>query len=145
MIKNHTKTLVFTTLDISQLKKIDDCKNIHSVNPLYLRIDHGNEYIEEKDVNKYLVFDSADEHEELLEKYNDVFNEIRDKAKEVSSDECDLKKDYMKVKFSSGDSLPLSKPLKFHNMTRTNRSIFKEDGKYYPQVFLDDALYELNK
>ena len=28
------------------IKKIDDCKNIHSVNPLYLRIDHASGYIE---------------------------------------------------------------------------------------------------
>ena len=51
------------------IKKIDDCKNIHSVNPLYLRIDHANGYIEEKGVNKYLVFDSTDENKELLKKY----------------------------------------------------------------------------
>ena len=30
------------------IKKIDDCKNIHSVNPLYLRINHANGYIEKK-------------------------------------------------------------------------------------------------
>ena len=42
------------------------------------------------------------------------------------------------------DNLPLNKPLKFHNMTITIRSVFEEDGKLYPQVFLDDALYELN-
>ena len=48
------------------IKKIDDCKNIHSVNPLYLRIDHANGYIEEKGVNKYLIFDSTDENKELL-------------------------------------------------------------------------------
>ena len=29
-------------------------------------------------------------------------------------------------------------------MTITIRSVFEEDGKPYPQVFLDDALYELN-
>ena len=29
-------------------------------------------------------------------------------------------------------------------MTLTIRSIFEEDGKLYPQVFLDDTLYELN-
>ena len=51
--KNHTKTLVFTTLDILQIKKTDDCKNIHSVNPLYLFIDHASGYIEEKSGNKY--------------------------------------------------------------------------------------------
>ena len=77
-------------------------------------------------------------------KYNDVFIGIRDKIKEINSGEFDYKKDYMKIKFNSGDNLPLNKPLKFHLMTITIRSIFEEDGKLYPQVFLDDTLYELN-
>ena len=126
------------------IKKIDDCENIYSVNPLYLLVNHANGYIEEKGVNKYLIFDSTDENKELLKKYNDVFNGIRDKIKEVSSDECDYRRDYMKIKFNSGDKLPLNKPLKFHNMTITIRSVFEEDGKLYLQVFLDDTLYELN-
>ena len=49
----------------------------------------------------------------------------------------------MKIKFNS-DNLPLNKPLKFQNMTITIRSVFEEDGKLYPEVFLDDTLYELN-
>ena len=71
------------------IKKIGDCKNIYSVNPLFLRITHANGYIEEKGVNKYLVFDSTDEKKELFKKYNDAFNGIRDKIKEVCSDECE--------------------------------------------------------
>ena len=126
------------------IKKIDDCENIYSVNPFYLRIDHANGYIEEKGVNKCLVFDSTDENKELLKKYNDVWNGVRDKIKEVSSNECDYEKDYIKIKFNSDDNLPLNKPLKFHNMTITIRSVFEEDGKLYPQVFLDDTLYELS-
>ena len=63
------------------------------------------------------------------------------KIKEVSSDEC-YEKDYMKIKFNSDDNLPLNKPLKFHNMTITIRSVFKGDGNLYPQVFLDDTLYD---
>ena len=94
------------------IKKIDDCENSYSVNPLYLLINHANGYIEEKDVNKYLVFDSTDENKELLKKYNDVFNGIRDKIKEVSSNEWDYEKDYMKIAFNSDDDLPLNKPLK---------------------------------
>ena len=66
-------------------KKIGDCMNINSVNPLYLNITHSNGYIEEKGVNKYLVFDSTDENKELLKKYNDIFNGIRDKIKEINS------------------------------------------------------------
>ena len=61
-------------LNISQRKKIDDCININSVNPLYLINTHLNGYIEKKGANKYLVFDSADKNKELLKKYNDVFN-----------------------------------------------------------------------
>ena len=48
----------------------------------------------------------------------------------------------MKIKFNSDDDLPLNKQLKFHNMTI--RFVFEEDGKLYPQVFLDDTLFELN-
>ena len=74
------------------IKKIDNCKTIHSVNPLYMRIDHASGYIEKKGFNKYLVFESTDENKELLKKYNDVFNGMRDKIKEISSDKCDYKK-----------------------------------------------------
>ena len=130
-------------------KKLDDCKNINSeninsINPLYLNITHANGYIEEKGVNKYIVFDSTDKNKELLKKYNDVFNGIRDEIKEINSNKCDYKKDYMEIKFNSDDDLPLNKSLKFRSMTITIRSVFEEDGKLYSQVFLDDTLYELN-
>ena len=126
------------------IKKIDDYENIYSVNPLYLIIAHASGYIEEKGVNKYLVFDSTDENKELLKKYNDVWNGIKNKIEEVSSGECDYEKDYMKIKFNSDDDLPLNKPLKFHSMTIIIRSVFEEDGKLCAQVFLADTLCELN-
>ena len=52
----------------------------------------------------------------------------------------DYGKDSMKIKFSSDDDLPLNKPLKFHRMTIVIRSVFEEDIKLYPQLFLDEAL-----
>ena len=50
------------------IKKIDDYESIYSVNPLYLRIDHASGYIEEKDGNKYLIFNSVDESKEVFKK-----------------------------------------------------------------------------
>ena len=50
----------------------------------------------------------------------------------------------MKTKFNSDEDLPLKKAIKLHNITIAIRSVFEEDGKIYPQVFLDDTLYELN-
>ena len=125
-------------------KKIDDYENIYTVNPLYLTIAHASGYIEEKGVNKYLVLNSTDENKELLKKYSDVFNGIINKIKKINGYECGCEKDYMKIKFNSDDDLPLSKQLKFHNMAITIRPVFEEDGKLYPQVFLDNTLYELN-
>ena len=114
------------------------------MNPLYLRINHTSRYIEKKGANKCLIYDSIDANKELLKKYNDVWNRIKNKIKEISSGECDYEKDYLKIKFSSHDNLSLNKPLKFYNMTITIRSVFEEDGKLYPHLFLDDTLYGLN-
>ena len=49
----------------------------------------------------------------------------------------------MKIKFNSDDNPPSNKILKVHNLTITVRFVFEEDGKYYPQVFLDECLYGL--
>ena len=49
----------------------------------------------------------------------------------------------MKIEFDSDDKLPLTKQLKFLGVTIVIRSVFEDDGKCYPQAFLDDCLYEL--
>ena len=139
-----TKRLIFTTLDTSQLK-IDDCESIYSLNPLYLQVNYPSGYIEETNGNNYLIFDdSVNENREVLKKYADVWNGIKNKIKAINkAKENDYKKDYMKIKFNSDNDLPLNKQLKFHAMTIIIRSLFEEDGKLYPQVFLDGALYEV--
>ena len=115
------------------IQKIDDYESIYSVNPLYLCINHASGYIEEKNGNKYLIFDSVDENKEVLKKYADVWDGIKNKIKAINGGkENDYGKDYIKIKFISDDELPLNKPLKFHAMTVIIRSIFDEDGKLYP-------------
>ena len=73
IVKNITRALIFTILDTLQLKKLVICENIHSVNPLYLLINQASGYIEEKNGNKYLIFeDFGNENKELVKKYADV-------------------------------------------------------------------------
>ena len=121
------------------IKQIGYGYDINSVNPLYLRINNVNGYIEEK------VFDSTGENKELLKKYSDAFNGIMIKIREIDVDWLEYSKQYMKIRFRSDDNLPLNKSLKLYNMTVTIRCVFSEDNELYPQVFLDDALYELQK
>ena len=50
---------------------------------------------------------------------------------------------YLTMKNSGYVKINRNKILKLHNVTIVNRSVFQEDSKYYPQVFLDECLYEL--
>ena len=72
MTKNHTKALAFPNVAYITIKKIDDYESIYSINPFYLQVNHVNGYIEEKNRNKYLIFNSTDENKEALKKYADV-------------------------------------------------------------------------
>ena len=96
-----------------------------------------------KNGNKYLIFDSVHKNKEVLKKYADVWNGIKNKIKAINGDECDYGEDYMKIKLNSDDDLLLNKLPKFHLMTIIIRCVFSEDGKFYPQLFLDVTLYEL--
>ena len=101
--------------------------------------------LKKKNGNKYLIFDdSVNKNKALLKKYTDVWDGIKNEIRAINGGkENDYGKDYMKIKFNSDDDLPLTKPLKFHAITIIIRSVFEEGGKLYPQVILDDAMYEL--
>ena len=48
-------------------------------------------------------------------------------------------KDYMRIKTGTDDSLPLNKSLNFLTMTIIIRLVFKEDGKLYRQINLNEC------
>ena len=123
--KKTYKNLDIYNIGYVTIKQIGDCYD-KSVNPLYLRTDNASGYIEEKESNKYLIFDSTDENKELLKRYNDVFNELIDKIKKIDDDWLKYTKDYTKIKFNSDDNLPLNRSLKFYQMTITIRCVFSD-------------------
>ena len=84
---------------------------------------------------KIIIFDSTDYIKELLRKYADVWNRIKNKIKAINIGDCNYGNDYMKIKFKSDDDLTLNKPLKFHKMTIIIKFVFEENGKLYLQVF----------
>ena len=131
-------------METLQLKKIGDCENIRSVNPLHLIVSHASGYIEEKNGSKYLVFDSTDENKEVLKKYAELQDRIKNEIETINGGKSGkYGKDFIKIKFSSDDNLPLNNFLKFPTMAIVFRSVFEEDGKFYPQIYLDECLCEL--
>ena len=117
---------------------------INSVNPLYLIINEVDEYIKEKNGNKYLALVLTDINKEVLTKYTKLWDGIENEMETINgSKPSEYEKDFMKIKLDSDDSLPLNKTPKLHNMSIIVLSVFEEDGKYYPQVFLEECLCEL--
>ena len=131
-------------MDTSQLKTLI-IPNIYSVNPLYLLVNHASGYSEEKNGNKYLIFDdSVNENKAPIRKNAVVWDGIKNEIKAIScGNENDYGKEYLKIKLNSDNNLILNKLLKFHAMTIIIRSVFEEGGKFYPQGFLDHPLYDL--
>ena len=94
--------------------------------------------------SKHLSFVFTGSNSEVLKKYAEVWNGIKDQIKKINNGESgEYGKDYMEIKFNSEDDLPLDKQLKFIILTIIVRTVFEEDGRYYPQAFLNDFLYEL--
>ena len=82
--KKHYKGIDIYYIGYITIKKIGDCENIHSVNPLYLLVNHASGYIEEKNGNKYLIFDdSVNENKALLKNMQMFGMELKTKSKQL--------------------------------------------------------------
>ena len=80
----------------------------------------------------------------MLKKYIKLWDESKYLIKTINGGEAgEYGKDFMKIRFELDENLPLNKTLKLHTFTVIVRSVFEEDSNYYPQIFLDECLYEL--
>ena len=131
-MKSHTKIFLFITLDRWQL--------INSVNHLCVIINKTNRCIEESNGNKYLTLVSTDERRETVEKYEELWNKIRDLIRSITDNSDNYDEKYMKIKSNSDDDLSLKKTLEIYNRVIVNRPAFHEGNKYYSQFFLDKCI-----
>ena len=124
---------------IGYIDKKPEC-SVNSVNPLYLIINRVYGSVSEKNGNKFLSIDKGDC---VFKKYDQVFSGIKHHIKKIDYNEVNYNTDYDKIKFLSDDSLPLNKLIYFPTITVVIRCVFKQNGVFYPQVYLDDCLYQI--
>ena len=137
----------FNDIDIYYLgyehkKKITECDKINSVNPLYLRIKDMKGQVKKRKADNvwYLtIFGDAD----ILRRFANVFKNIRAKIEENTGGIVQFDKNYMSIKSESNDDLPVYNIVDMHLITIIIRSVFAQNGKFCPQLFLDDALYDV--
>ena len=96
---------------------------------------------EEVDGDKYLIINS--ENDDIMQKYHEVFDGIKEIIKKINDYSQPMKYDdnYKKIKFNTDDNIPLNKIIYFSTITIKIRSVTQKNGKYYPQLFLDECLY----
>ena len=75
--------------------------------------------------------------------WNQVFSGIRYHMEKISNKKVNYDNGYDKIKFVSNDLLPLGKLIYFPTLTVVIRCVLKQGHLFYPQVYLDDALYQL--
>ena len=69
-------------------------------------------------------------------KYIELWDEIKNEIETINKGkEGEYGKDFMKIKFDTDDDLPLNKLIKLPMLAIVVRSVFEEDGKYYPRVY----------
>ena len=129
-------------LDIGYVDKEPEF-NVNSVNPLYLMINRIDGFAEEKNGIKYLNISDTDRNNEVLTKYNQVFDGIKYHIKIIDNNDSKYDKDYMRIKFNTDDDIPVNKQLNFLTITIIIRCVFEKNGTYYPQVYLGECLYRI--
>ena len=77
------------------VKKIANCNNINSVNPLYLMNNEMIGHFEEKNESKYFVLDDVNENKEVSEKYEEVWERVK---KEIETINCGEKFTWKRLK-----------------------------------------------
>ena len=110
------------------IKKYSGSENIHNVNPLCLIIHSAAGHFKEK----------------YGEKYYGVFSGIKSEIKTLNDGKkLFYEKNYARIGVNTDDDLPLNKQLKFPTLTIIIRCVLQKYEKLYPQIYLNECLYEL--
>ena len=87
MTKKIKKEIDIYYIGYVTVKKITNCNNINSVNPLYLIINEMIGHFEGKNGNTYLVLDDVDKNKEALKKYEEVWEGIKKEIETINGGE----------------------------------------------------------
>ena len=76
--------------------------------------------------NKYLIFAPTNTNKEILTKYTELWDKIKNLIEKINGIPSKYKTRFMKIKLNSDDDLPLGKILNLHNMTIVIDLFFKK-------------------
>ena len=94
--------------------------------------------------NKKVLGKMKDEYGgKSIVKFVDLKSKMHSILDESNNENSTSKGHNASIENHSNDDFPLNKPIKLRLLTIVIRCVISKDGIFYPQLFLDDALYEL--
>ena len=112
----------------------------------YLKIDKGTKMLEDSVLSLWnKVFTGIKHYIKKINHERKTFSECKGlpECKEFGKIKVDYDEDFDKIKFVINDNLPVGKLIYFPTIIVTITCVLKQGNLFYPQVYLDDALYQL--
>ena len=140
---NNTLDFNPKKLDIRKVGREETCIYYTDYDsfPFYLVIDNLKGYFNEPNIdNKYLTMIFTSQAQKVI--YTKIWEEIKKVINKADNTELDnYSKDYGVIKFDSDNVLPLDFVINIRSLTIVIKSVFRGNGKFYPQIYLDYCLY----
>ena len=128
----------------------------HSIKPFYLVINHLFGHIEkiEGSSDRYLVVNTN--NKKIINVFDKIWRFIEQRItsngtwkfveNEIIFNNANNKiKEYNKLRFSSNFDLPLDTIIEFGALILSISCVIEKDGKYYPEVYLNEGFYVQDK
>ena len=103
---------------------------------MYLIFQSATGYFEKKNGEKYLILHSTD-------KYKDAFSAIKSQIETINGEKMYYEKNYARIRVNTNDNIPLNKQIYFPSLITIIRCVFEKGKELYPQIYLDECLYQL--
>ena len=138
-----TEIVLLDVIDLNKLSTKGKYISKYDLIDYTIKYDGGGFWLSINDLEGYFYFNNnigfleiifKDESQESL--YNKIWDEI------INNEDDKTIKDSKKIKLNS-DDLPSGKKFKINTITMVIKAIIKKDGKYYPQISLNNCTYKV--
>ena len=114
----------------------------NTINLLYFVINRLFGYVEEIEGSndKYLVVTKSMRNRKIIHYLDTIWSHIQHKINSNNFNNNNIK-DYDKLRFNSYVDLPTDTLIEFRSLVINVICVIERDGKYYPEIYLDECLY----
>ena len=138
-----TETVLLDDIDLNKLSIKGKYISKYDLIDYTVRYDGGGFWLSIYNLEGYFDFNNNIGFLELIfkdESQESLYDEIWDRA--INNEDSKVIKDSRKIRLSS-DDLPSGNRFKISTITIVVKSIVKKDGKYYPQISLNNCTYKV--